>query len=52
MWFATNHLGQQLVKCSECEEIYPACEHWCPECGSSISIILWKDEYNEKSESN
>lgn len=52
MLVATDYLDRQLVKCSQCGETYPVCIHGCPECGSTIITILWKDENNERSKSN
>ena len=49
MLIATDYRGIELVKCSDCGEIYPVCEHGCPECGSNIVDFIFRDEDNEKS---
>lgn len=47
MLIATDYRGIQLVKCSNCGEIYSVCEHGCPECGSTSIIVIRKDENYE-----
>ncbi len=47
MLIATDYRGIQLVKCSNCGEIYPVCEHGCPECGCTFMIVIKKDDGND-----
>ena len=50
MFIATDYRGIQLVKCSECGEIYPVDYHGCPECGATTIMIM--ERKDEKSKTN
>lgn len=48
----TDYRGFEVGKCSTCGEIYPICEHGCPECGCTTVILLRRYEEDERSESH